>query len=823
MNEPAVCYHCGRELSDSQRQLAVDGAPQFVCGDDCARVVTRIADRGLTEFYRYRTGPTRSLKDPDTYPDRWRSYDREALQKEFVTTQTDGSRRGQLLLQGVRCAACSWLIENALGPTPGLRSIHVDPLTSRASLHWDPKAVALSDILAQLARLGYTPLPFTQDSADLAATHERRTALRRLVIAGLGMMQVMSFAVALYAGAWREPQIQEFLRLVSLLVATPVVFYSGAPFFQGAWNRLRNGQLGMDVPIALAIGAAWSASVWNSFSGQGEVYFDSATMFVFFLSAARFLEMSGRHQALSVTGAMAKHLPKVATRCLQGQTEEVGVTELEVGDQLLVAPGSALPADGVLLSDHAQLNESLLTGESTPVTKTAGDPVVAGSVNLGQALQFEVAKIGTGTLLAQITDLVVQAQADKPKIVTIADRFASYFVGGVLCAALLTGLVWWNLDSARAFEIVLAVLVVTCPCALALATPAAFAVATSALAKRGFMLRHAGALQRLNQLTDVVFDKTGTLTSDEITVSRTLCFGGSSQEKNLGIAAALEAYSEHPLARAFARGSSVDAATDVRAVPGAGLTGRIAGEEWRIGTRAFVEAISRGEAPPETLASADTRVVYLGNRAGLSARFDIAEAAREHAALTTAELRARGLALHIASGDKPGPVRRLAEQLQIDSWKAEQLSTDKLNWVRNLQGHDKQIAMVGDGINDSPVLAGADVSIAMGGGTDLAQHSADCVLLGTSLWPLAEAVHLSQRTMGIVKQNLTWAVIYNIAALPLAAAGLLAPWMAALGMSVSSLLVTLNAMRLGRRGMSGKLPSVANGAQEADAVRLSVA
>ncbi len=825
MSVPAVCYHCGLELpdSDQRRQLAVDGVPQIVCGDDCARVVTKIAERGLTEFYRFRTGPTHGVKNQDTQPDRWRSYDREALQKEFVTVQADGSRRGQLLLQGVRCAACSWLIENALGPTPGLNSIHVDPLTSRASLHWDPDVVALSDLLAQLATLGYTPLPFTQDTVDLAAKDERRKALRRLVIAGLGMMQVMSFAVALYAGAWRDSQIQEFLRLISLIVATPVVFYSGAPFFQGAWNRLRNGQLGMDVPIALAIGAAWSASVWNSFSGQGEVYFDSATMFVFFLSAARFLEMAGRHQALSLTGAMASHLPKVATRCLQGRTEEVGVMELEIGDQLLVAPGSALPADGSLISDQAEVNESLLTGESTPVTKQCGDPVVAGSVNLGQALQFEVSKLGTGTLLAQITDLVVQAQADKPKIVTTADRFASYFVGGVLCAALLTGLVWWNLDSARAFEVVLAVLVVTCPCALALATPAAFAVATSALAKRGFMLRHAGALQRLSQLTDVVFDKTGTLTRDEITIAQVVNLGGLSEERNLRIAAALEAHSEHPLAKAFPRGIGADMASEVRAMPGAGLAGFIDGVQWRIGTRAFVEELAAGEKPRETVATADTRVVYLGSSAGLSARFDLAEAPRAEAELTTDELRSQGLSLHIASGDKPGPVSRLAEQLQIHSWKAEQLSTDKLNWVRDLQANEKRVAMVGDGINDSPVLAGADVSIAMGGGTDLAQHSADCVLLGTSLWPLADAIQLSQRTMGIVKQNLAWAVLYNVAALPLAAAGLLAPWMAALGMSISSLLVTLNAMRLGRGGKPKQRSKTLSGSNEPDAASLSVA
>ncbi len=795
MTESATCYHCGASLpaGTAPASVQVDGHSRPVCSEACRDTAVQIIDRGLTEFYRFRDGPTGAAAARDRDVERWRSYDRPALQREFVSTDGDGSRRAHLLLQGVRCAACSWLIENSLGRQPGVRSISVDPLTTRATLHWDPEDVALSALLAQLACLGYTPLPYTEDASDRAAVEERRVALKRLIIAGLGMMQVMSFAVALYAGAWRDAEIQEFLRLISLVVATPVVFYAGAPFFRGAWQRLRAGSLGMDVPVAIAIGGAWAASVWNTFGGQGEVYFDSATMFVFFLSSARFLEMAGRHRALSLTGALARHLPRVAIRVRDGQAEDVGAMELVRGDRVRVAPGGTVPADGRLKSARGEFDESLLTGESTPVLRRAGQPVVAGSLNGRDAIEFEVTHVGADTVMAQIASLVGDAQAEKPQLVATADRVASYFVAAVLVAAALTGIAWWTIAPERAFEVVLAVLVVTCPCALALATPAAFTVATAALARRGFMLRRAGALQVLAQVSDVVFDKTGTLTADEIGIDRVALLGDLHEERVLAIAAALEARSEHPLARAFSGLETNLATQNVRAVPGSGLLGEIDGVEWRIGTRSFAAGV-----PDSGDDAGSARCVYLGSADGLVASIQLTETPRSGAREALAAMRDAGLTLHVASGDRAGPVQALSSRLGIEQWRASQQPADKLAFVRELQDSGRRVAMLGDGINDSPVLAGADVSIAMGSGTSLAQHSADCVLMSGSLAPLTEAVHKARATMRIVRQNLAWAIVYNLIALPLAATGMLAPWMAALGMSASSLLVTLNALRLGR-------------------------
>lgn len=799
MNGTASCFHCGTAINGAiPHELQIDGRPVALCSASCAEITTRIRDKGLTGFYRYRTGASASAGS-DTTSGRWASYDRDALQREFVSHHDDGSREAQLLLQGVRCAACSWLIERAMAAVPGVREIAVDPLTTRTRLRWNPGVTRLGDLLGQIAALGYEPYPYTEDEAGRAAIMERRAALPRLIVAGLGMSETMGYAVALYAGALHDadPGIHQFLRLVSLLVATPVVFYAGAPFFSGAVRGLRLGRPGMDVPVALAIAAAYIASVWNTFKGSGEVYFDSAVMFVFFLSCARFLEMSGRHRALSLTGALARHLPRVATRLRDGRPEIVGVVELESGDLVLVPPGQSIPVDGRLDSTSASVDESLLTGESRPMRKTAGDPVVAGSINLLGAATVRVERVGTGTMLAQIGRLMAVAREERPRLVEITDRVAVWFVSGVLLLAAATGAAWWQLDPGRAFDIVLAVLVVTCPCALALATPAAFTVGMSALARRGVLLRRAGALETLSQVSDMVFDKTGTLTEHSAGIHRIESLSGRDPGQLLELAALLESRSEHPLARAFPSPATAARVTDIVAVPGQGLEGCVDGQRLRIGTRAFVLGLAGGSGAAEDAASA-AQSVYLGRESLLMARFEIAERVRVEAPVVLAALESAGITPIIASGDQAGPVRVAADRLGIARWHAGLSPADKLELVRGLQHGDRIVGMVGDGINDSPVLAGADVSIAIGTGTSLAQHAADCILMGPDLGALPAAVAHSRRTMHIVRQNLWWAATYNLVAVPLAVTGLLAPWVAALGMSASSLLVTFNALRLGR-------------------------
>jgi Cu2+-exporting ATPase len=569
----------------------------------------------------------------------------------------------------------------------------------------------------------------------------------------------------------------------------------------------------MDLPVALAIGAAYVASVWNALRGSGGVYFDSAVMFVFFLSCARFLEMSGRHRATSLTGALARHLPRIATRLTGGRAETVGVVELDPGDLVLVQPGQAIPVDGRLASASARVDESLLTGESRPVHKSEGDAVIAGSINLLGAATVRVEQVGAGTVLARIGRLIAVAREERPRLVQVTDRVAVWFVSAVLVLAAAVGLAWWFIAPERAFEVVLAVLVVTCPCALALATPAAFTVGMSSLARQGVLLRRAVAIEEMSRTTDLVFDKTGTLTEHAAGIQYIEPLGVPSAAEALALAAALESRSEHPLARAFPKIAAEAAVDDVRAVPGQGVEGRVNGMPLRVGTRAFASALS-GASGGDDSGDPEKQSVYLGGTAGLLARFDIAEQVRAGAADTIRAIEADGIRVAIASGDQPGPVRAAARRLGIADWHANLQPDGKLALVRAMQAEGRIVGMVGDGINDSPVLAGADFSIAIGSGTSLAQHSADCVLVGTGLGALPVALRLARRTMSVVRQNLWWALGYNAVSVPLAAAGMLPPWLAALGMSASSLLVTFNALRLARSGDSAR-PEIEVAALEA--------
>jgi len=798
--EPAAecCFHCGAPLPPGHALMADAGGSQCrVCSEACRETVAEITGKGLGDFYRFREAATEPGHAAGEA--RWAIYDRPALQQSFVSASAGRTRTAHLLLTGVRCAACAWLIERAMTGVPGVTDLTINPVTARLDVTWNPARLALSEIMSRIARLGYTPYPHTEDAAEQSARRERRKSLQRLIVAGLGMMQVATFAVALYAGAWQtmDPAIERFLRLVSLIVATPVVLYAGAPFFAAAWRDLKARSPGMDVPVALAIGGAYTASVWNTFIGAGEVYFDSATMFVFLLSIARYLEMAGRHRVLGLTDALASHLPRVATLLHDDGPREVGVVELRPGDRVLVRPGESFPADGIVEDGEIRVDESLLTGESVPVRKCAGDTIVAGSINQHTAATIRIERTGADTVIAEITRLMTAAGNERPPAAQLADRVARRFVGGVLLAAVFVGLAWWNIDPARAFGIVLAVLVVTCPCALALATPAAFTVATSALARRGFMLRRPAALEIFDRVTDIVFDKTGTLTDCDSVLGKIHAHSGFSAGDALRIATALEAHSEHPLARAFRPEGPLPPVTEVRNFPGQGLQGVVDGEAWRIGTASFAAGLAT-QGPEELPQDRDVRAVCLGGAAGIVAEFEIGESLRPGAAAIVEALKRRGVRPAIVSGDQPGPVSRLAARLGIGAWRAGSRPEQKLGHVREWQADGRIVAMVGDGINDSPVLAGADVSVAMGSGTSLAQHSADCVVMTSDLATIVDAFDTARRTMRVVRQNLLWAIAYNIVALPLAALGFLAPWMAAIGMSASSLLVTMNALRLGR-------------------------
>jgi Cu2+-exporting ATPase len=684
-------------------------------------------------------------------------------------------------------------VDQRLARLPGVVRASVNPATARVQVRFERERVGLGAILRAIAELGYRPHVLGSADTLEVATRERRTALKRLVVAGFGMMQVMMIAGSLYIGATdgMDPVVREYLRVISLVMSVPVAFYSGWPFLVGAVRGLRARHFGMDLPVAVAIVGAFAMSTWNTFEGSGDVYFDSVTMFIFLLLLGRYLEMIARHRAGSTTEALLRLVPSTAVRLGAAGRERVPVAQLAAGDRVLVARGECFPADGRIVAGDTEADESLLTGESRPVPKPVGSEAIAGSLNAGQPVELEIGAVGQSTVLAGIVRLLERAQTERPRIARLADRAATWFVSRVLVGAAFVCAAWLYVDPSRAFEATLAVLVATCPCALSLATPTAITAATAALARRGLLVTRADALETLAHATDVVFDKTGTLTLGRPRLERVRVLEpGLAEERALALAAALERASEHPLAHAF-DGIEASAAFDTRVHPGRGVEGTVDGRRLRIGTAAYVAELA-GAAPSDLPEAA----VLLGQSGQWLAAFTFGDAPRAEAAATVADLHALGLRARIASGDHADAVGATARQLGIDDWRARLLPEQKLAWVRELRDGGRRVLAVGDGINDAPTLRAADVSVAMGTGSSLAQASADLVALHGDLSTLGLAIRTARRTTAIVRQNLWWSAAYNVVSLPLAAFGLIPPWVAALGMSASSLLVVLNALRL---------------------------
>jgi Cu2+-exporting ATPase len=764
-----------------------------------------ISGAGLGDYYKYRdTSSTRADEPPR--PDRWAAYDRPELVERLTRAEPNGARSITVLLEGLRCAACSWLADKALSLQSGVLDVSVNPATARARLVWDPAKVRLGDLLRVLEHVGLRPHPLAGEPSEQLALLERRDALKRLAVAGFGNMQVMMFAVPLYFGeaTGMDPTMREYMRLVSMLVSIPVALYSGWPFYRGAWMALSSRAISMDVPVSLGIILAFVASVWNALAGSGEVYFDSVTMFVFFLGLGRYIEMIARHRAGSVADALARLAPMTARRVRDGVAEDVRAVEVAVGDELVVRAGEVFAADGVVLDGDGRVDESMLTGESNATPKPPGAQVHQGTHNLATPLRVRVTAVAGNTVLSGIVALLERAQAERPRLAKAADRAAAWFLGRILIGAALVFAVWWFVDPARAFPATLAVLVVTCPCALSLATPTALAAATAALARRGVLVAHTDAIESLSKATQVLWDKTGTLTKGLVRVEDVRTRGDVSSQQALEWAASLEQLSEHPIARAFTvTGASTLRASSVEVHAGRGLEGRIDGRLLRIGTQAFAGALRPEQSPtldaeaPADATSGESRV-YLGDESGLLATFRLTDPLRPEAGRVVADLAALGLPSEIVSGDEAGAVARIARRCGIERHAARLAPQDKLDRLKSRQAEGAVVVAVGDGINDAPLLRGADVAVAMGRGSALAQTSADLILVRESLDELPHVVELARRTQRIIRQNLGWAIAYNLAALPLAALGLVPPWLAAIGMSLSSVVVVLNAMRLSR-------------------------
>ncbi|HET7203771.1 MAG TPA: heavy metal translocating P-type ATPase [Steroidobacteraceae bacterium] len=797
----SACFHCGEPLPAGVRIHArIGGREQAVCCHGCKAVAEFITGAGLDDYYRYRD-QAGARADELPRPDRWSAYDRPELVERLTRAEPNDARSITVLLEGLRCSACSWLADKALHLQSGVLDVSVNPATARARLVWDPAKVRLGDLLRVLEHVGLRPHPLAGEPAEQVAMLERRAALKRLAVAGIGMMQVMMFALPLYVGGM-ERGMHEFFRLVSMLISVPVAVYSGWPFYVGAWHALRGRTVSMDVPVTLGILSAFIASVWHALIGRGEVYFDSVTMFVFFLALGRYVEMVARHRAGSVADALARLAPVTARRVRGEQVEDVQAIELQPGDEILVRTGEVFAADGAVAEDtEGRVDESMLTGESIAIAKTRGATVHAGTQNLGAPLRVRVSAVAGNTVLAGIVALLERAQAERPRLAKAADRAAAWFLGRILVGAAIVFAVWWLVDPAKAFPATLAVLVVTCPCALSLATPAVLAAATADLARRGVLVAHSDAFEALARATHVLWDKTGTLTRGLVRIEDIRPMRDVPAEDCFALAIALERRSEHPIAKAFvAAGTAAATATDVQVEAGHGLEGTVNGTRLRVGTRDYAAGLA-GAAPAAPPIEPDDAgsSVYLGDSQGLLAAFRLTDPLRHEATACVDQLARMGLHSSIVSGDAASAVQAIAARSGIEHFEARLTPQGKVARLQSLQATGAVVIAVGDGINDAPLLRGADVAIAMGRGSALAQTSADLILVRDSLDQLPGIVGLARRAQRIVRQNLAWSIGYNLAALPLAALGLVPAWLAAIGMSLSSVLVVLNATRVARR------------------------
>ena len=726
--------------------------------------------------------------------------------------------QSNVVFEGMHCAACAIHIEDALRAVPGVASVQVSAASHRGLIEWTDAQTRPSQWMAAAEKAGYRVVPANDGAAHTQRRLQARQLLWRWGVAGLCMMQVMMYATPSYLAQPGDitPEMIQLLRWASWVLSLPVMLFSCVPFFANAWRDLKLRQVSMDLPVALGMAVTFAVSSLGTFEPTGtfggEVYFDSLTMFVFFLLSGRWLELRLRNRTAGALEAVMNRLPdSVRRQTANGDWERISIRRLAVGDVLEILPGEAIAADGQVLQGQSQVDEALLTGESRPLSRGVGSAVIAGSHNLSAVIQIRVTQVGAATRFAQIVSLMESASVSKPDIALVADRWAKPFLLGVLLASAGAAVYWWPTSPAHALMVAVAVLVVTCPCALSLATPAAMLATAGALARSGVLVRRLQGLQALASVDTVVFDKTGTLTRDAFALASVQTRAGVSRFQALSWAGALAQHSLHPVSRALwsaARheAGQLDALPDLEALqvidlqerPGQGVLAywphsaafSDVPKGWaRLGSAEFCDVAPDAEQVLQAV---------LADEDGWLATFRFQEDIRDDALATVQALQGLGLKVMLLSGDRDSAVQKVAKTLGISNARGGCSPQDKLAAMQMLQAQGHQVAMVGDGLNDGPVLAGAHVSFALGQAVPLAQSKADFVLLGAQLGVLVPVWARSRQTLRVVRQNLAWAALYNAACVPLALMGWLPAWLAGLGMAFSSLWVVLNALRLSR-------------------------
>lgn len=805
------CFHCGLPLPPDENFIEeIDGKPRHFCCIGCQSVCRVIYDAGLEGFYQ-RTPDGTLLSPPPEPPKDVALYDLDEVQEEFIRDLGD-EREIHLLVEGIHCAACVWLIERTLGQIPGVISAQVNLSGKRLLLRWDSKRLKLSDIINRLGQIGYAAVPFDPEAAEGTIRRQNRALLFRMAFAGFTMMNLLWISIAIYAGADTADggQFLNLFRWIGFGLATPTLFYSGWPFLKGAWSGLKNLHLTMDLPIAIGASTTYFYSVYITLSGSrvGEVYFDTVVNFLFVILVGRYLEAMSKRHAVAATQRLMDLQPRVATLLVDGEETITPIRSVKPEQLVLVKAGNKIPVDGIIIEGRSSIDESMLSGESEPVSKGADDNVSAGTFNVSSALTIKVTGTLQNTSLGRIIALVEEAQASKAPIQCMADRIVPWFVLGTLVLASITFAWWVGNDFEVALMAATSVLIITCPCAFGLATPMAIAVASGQGARHGILVKNGEVLETLSSINHVVFDKTGTLTTGKMRLRKIVTAGEQNEQEILRLAAVVERYSEHNIARAIVEAAEEQQIkeqglhpTDFESLPGNGVKAKVGEYQVVIGTSAWLTqnsveidaAFSDTILELEAQANSCVHVAVDGHYAGLLA---IADELRPDAKALVEQLHADGIRMTLLSGDRRRVAEAVAEQLGGLDVIAEVLPQDKDQVIRELQEKGDWVAMVGDGVNDAPALIRANVGIAVGSGTDVSVESADIVLMSDELVKVRLATALSRRTLRTIRQNIGISFTYNIIMVPLAMMAFITPLVAAVSMPISSLLVIGNAARI---------------------------
>lgn len=798
------CFHCGLAVDQSIEPIFAQAKEiEQVCCLGCKAVTEHIYQSGLGNYYEFRSEMP-SRPDNQLESDEFVVFDDVAyLDMISDTGKLENSRNIVLSVDNIHCAACAWLIEQSLFTLKGILKVNVNTVTERATIQWDLSQIKLSQILSRLSQIGYPSAPFKVTDTEQKLKEQEKQYIKRLGVAGLFTMQVMMLAIAMYFGAFSNMESHQtgYFKWISLVLSIPVIFYSAVPFLTGAIKSVKARRLNMDVPVSIAIFGAFFASLYQLLShgldgNQGEVFFESISMFTFLLLIGKYLEFKAKSKALLSNANLNSNLPLTINLWQDGKAQTRLVKELSVGDIVLIKPGEHLPIDGVVVEGSTSINESVLNGEFEPVTKLVGDIVLAGSINNDGSIKVKVTALDQETTLSQIAALQTEFASNKPKYSQFADRVAHWFVFAQLVIASGTYLFWHFNSPADALWISLSVLVATCPCALSLATPTAYTCILSFLNKQGILIKDALALDKVNLINDICFDKTGTLTQGKFGLSSLELIINEENIDKAEIKAAmvkLQQHSEHPIAKAFqAQSFNISPALveqakieNVLVVVGSGIEGSTKFGLLRIGSAAFTHQKPVHDAN-----------VYVTLNEELIARINVDDNIKPDAFNIMQECQLMNKATHMLTGDSSHHGQTVSDALGLDHYSKGCRPEQKASYIVELQHSGRHVMMVGDGINDAPVFASADVSVAMGDGADITKFGSDIIILNNKLSAISQLFTSAFRTRRIIKQNLYWSLFYNLSILPVAMAGLVPPYIAVIGMSASSILVVSNSLRL---------------------------